>query len=124
MRKLNRLQNFVYMTGAVLVLLGAAFFPIGKEWAFYIYTVGAFCFSAMQLYAAYEGDNWTIRRLRRQQIIGSLCLMLTAVAMAMNVFHFGFAQRNEWMVMLTVACVFEVYTAFRIPAEMEKERNK
>lgn len=123
MRKLNKLQNFVFVTGALLLLFGAATFPGFGKVSFYIYTVGAFCFGAMQLYAGYDGPNWIIRRLRRQQILGALCLMLASVAMAMNAFHFGFAQRNEWLVFLTIGCVFEVYTAFRIPSELEKDKK-
>jgi hypothetical protein len=41
--------------------------------------------------------------------------------MAMQTFRFGFALRNEWVVALTVGCVLELYTAFRIPAELKKE---
>lgn len=123
MKKLNRFQNMIFAAGAVLLLVGAATFPILDEIAFYCYTIGAFCFGAMQLYASYEGTNWVIRRLRRQQILGALCLMLVSVAMAMNLFRFGFAQHNEWIVLLTIGCVLEVYTAFRIPSELEKEQK-
>ena len=41
--------------------------------------------------------------------------------MIMQVGRFGFAIRNEWVVCLTIACVLELYTAFRIPAELKKE---
>lgn len=123
MKKLNKLQNFVYMAGAVLLLLGAAVYFTRWAGAFYLYTVGACCFAAMQFLAGYEGRNWVVRRLRRQQILGALFLLVTAVAMSMNTFHYGFAQRNEWMLTLCLGCVFEMYTAFRIPAELEKENR-
>ena len=86
-----------------------------------MYTAGACCFSVIQFMAGYEGKNWIVRRLRRQQLLGALFLLVTAVAMSMNTFHYGFAQRNEWMFTLCVGCVFQLYTAFRIPAELEKE---
>lgn len=124
MKQLNKFQNMIFAAGAVLLLIGAATFPMLGETAFYIYTAGSFSFGAMQLYAGYDGTNWVIRRLRRQQIFGALCLMLVSVAMAMNLFHFGFAQRNEWIVLLTIGCVFEVYTAFRIPSELDKEQKR
>ena len=69
----------------------------------------------------YEGRNFIIRRLRRQQLLGALALLVTACLMITQTFHVGFAQRNEWVVSLAVACVLELYTAFRIPSELEKE---
>lgn len=31
-------------------------------------------------------------------------------------------KRNEWIVCLSIAAVLELYTAFRIPQELEKEK--
>ena len=114
MKRLNKIQNIVFITGAVLLLIGAATFFTGWLYAFYLYTVGACAFAAMQLRAGYEGDNFVIRRLRGQQVIGALLLVCTAFFMAMRIFDFG----------LAVACVLELYTAFRIPAELEKEKSR
>mgnify|MGYP003213552372 CR=1 FL=1 len=122
MKKLNKIQNIVFIAGAVLLLIGAATFFTGWLYAFYFYAVGAF--AAMQLCAGYEGDNLVIRRLRGQQVIGALLLVCTAFFMAMRIFDFGFARRQEWVVCLAVACVLELYTAFRIPAELEKEEPR
>ena len=44
--------------------------------------------------------------------------------MIMQVGRFGFARRNEWVICLAVGCVLELYTAFRIPAELAKEEKK
>jgi hypothetical protein len=32
-------------------------------------------------------------------------------------------KRNEWIVCLSIAAVLELYTAFRIPQELEKEKR-
>ena len=56
MKRLNKIQNIVFITGAVLLLIGAATFFTGWLYAFYLYTVGACAFAAMQLRAGYEGD--------------------------------------------------------------------
>ena len=77
MKRLNKIQNIVFITGAVLLLIGAATFFTGWLYAFYLYTVGACAFAAMQLRAGYEGDNFVIRRLRGQQVIGALLLNCT-----------------------------------------------
>ena len=86
MKRLNKIQNIVFITGAVLLLIGAATFFTGWLYAFYLYTVGACAFAAMQLRAGYEGDNFVIRRLRGQQVIGALLLVCTAFFMAMRIF--------------------------------------
>ena len=69
MKRLNKIQNIVFITGAVLLLIGAATFFTGWLYAFYLYTVGACAFAAMQLRAGYEGDNFVIRRLRGQLFV-------------------------------------------------------
>ena len=124
MRKLNKWQNGAFMTGAIMLLVGAATYFTGWLYAFYLYAVGAVVFAAMQLLSRYDGDNIVIRRLRRQQILGALLLVCTAYFMAMRTFDFGFARGQEWMVCLSVACVLELYTAFRIPHEWEKEERQ
>lgn len=68
----------------------------------------------VQLVSDYKGKNIIIRRLRRQQLLGAMLLVLTGVIMLLW-------KRNEWIVCLTVAAVLELYTAFRIPQEEAKE---
>lgn len=124
MRQLNRFQNTIFICGAVLLLIGAATYISGWQLSFYLYAVGACAFSGMQLFVGYDGDNLIVKRLRFQQVIGALLLLCTAVLMAMQSFNFGFARRNEWMVCLAIASVLELYTAFRIPSELEREKKK
>lgn len=124
MKKLTKLQNIIFQLGAFLILVGAATYITGWSFSFYIYTIGACMFSAMQMYAGYEGNNIIIKRLRSQQILGAVALLVAAGLMAMDTFRLGVAQRNEWMVALAIACVLELYTAFRIPSELERESKK
>ena len=100
MKRLNKIQNIVFITGAVLLLIGAATFFTGWLYAFYLYTVGACAFAAMQLRAGYEGDNFVIRRLRGQQVIGALLLVCTAFFM-ISVLP---ADRNGWYAWQSLAC--------------------
>ena len=74
-------------------------------------------FAYTQVVSGYKGSSFVIRRLRRQQLMGALILVLTGVAML--VWH-----RNEWIVGLTIAAVLELYTAFRIPQEEAKEQKR
>lgn len=124
MNELSPLQLRAQQAGAVLLLAGAAVFLLQPVVATVLFTVGALLFCTMQMLQRYEGRSFTIRRLRRQQLLGTLAILVTACFMIMQVAHIGFAQRNEWVVALAIGCVLELYTAFRIPAEMEKERGK
>lgn len=124
MRQLNKIENLIFMAGAVLLLLGVAVYPMNWFYGFYIYAVGACAFVSMQLRAGYDGDNFVIKRLRLQQVAGGLLLLCTVFFMAMRTFNFGFARDGEWMVCLAIACVLELYTAFRIPSELDKEMRR
>ena len=109
--------NVLAMAGAVLLFVGLVL-QFGKlVYAPYIYLVGAVMFAYTQVVSGYKGSSFVIRRLRRQQLMGALILVLTGVAML--VWH-----RNEWIVGLTIAAVLELYTAFRIPQEEAKEQKK
>lgn len=104
------------MVGAVLLLIGAMLQITRWEFAPYLYTLGAILFAYVQVMDGYDGKNLIIRRLRRQQILGAVLLVFAGVLMFV-------ARHNEWILCLTVAAVLELYTAFRIPSELEKEKK-
>ena len=104
------------MAGAILLLLGAMLQITRWEFSPVIYTIGAVLFAYVQVMDGYQGQNLIIRRLRRQQILGAVLLVFTGVLMFVM-------KRNEWIVCLTIAAILELYTAFRIPEEMEKEKT-
>jgi drug/metabolite transporter (DMT)-like permease len=104
------------MIGALLVLVGAMLQITRWELSPYIYTVGAVLFAYVQVMVGrYDGKNLIIRRLRRQQIIGAILLVFAGVLMFTS-------KRNEWIVCLTIAAVLQLYTAYRIPSELEKDK--
>ena len=99
------------------MLLAGAMLQITRwELSPYIYTVGAVLFAYVQvMMGRYDGKNLIIRRLRRQQIIGAILLVFAGVLMFTS-------KRNEWIVCLTIAAVLQLYTAYRIPSELEKDK--
>ena len=106
---MKQLVPALFGVGAVMALTGAAVFITGWIYAPYIYTIGA------QVNTPVKGKSKTLKRLRVQQIFGALALILTGA--------FMFTTRgNEWIACLTIAAILELYTAFRIPQEEEKER--
>ena len=111
---MEQMKKYMYIVGGILLVLGAALYITKWVVAPYMYVIGACMFGAMQMADRYEGSNFVIRRLRRQQVLGALMLMLTGVAMFV-------CKYNEWIVCLLIACILELYTAFRLPKELEKE---
>lgn len=114
---MKKSYTYLMMAGAILLLLGAMLQITRWELSPVIYTIGAVLFAYVQVMDGYQGQNLIIRRLRRQQILGAVLLVFTGVLMFVM-------KRNEWIVCLTIAAILELYTAFRIPAEMEKEKLK
>ena len=113
---MNKTYSLIQMAGAVLLLAGAMLQITRWELSPYIYTLGAALFAYVQVVMGrYDGKNLIIRRLRRQQIIGAMLLVFAGVLMFTS-------KRNEWIVCLTIAAVLQLYTAYRIPSELEKEK--
>lgn len=132
MKQLNSLQNAIFVSGAVLMVAGAALWMMFKSLAPWIFAVGALAFVAMQVQQCYEGDNFTIQRLRRIMLMSDVLLILTAALMfADDGNPFGLDHltwlnyiHNNWMVLLLLAAVIQLYTVFRMDSELKKEAKK
>ena len=107
--------SIIEMIGAVLLLVGAMLQITRWEFSPYIYMIGAVLFAYTQVMDRYEGNNLIVRRLRRQQILGAVLLVFAGVLMLVT-------HNNEWILCLTIAAILELYTAFRIPNELQKEK--
>ena len=111
---MKKIQQTIYIIGGILLVVGAALYITQWEWAPYISIIGSFMFGTMQLLDHYTGKNLVLRRLRRQQVLGASALMSTGILMLT-------CKHNEWILCMLVGCLVELYTAFRIPQEYEKE---
>ncbi len=112
---MSKIYQIIQGVGAVLLLVGAMLQITRWELSPIIYTLGAVMFAYVQVMSRYEGKNLIVRRLRKQQILGAVLLVFAGVLMFVT-------KHNEWVLCLTVAAVLELYTAFRIPSELEKEK--
>lgn len=126
MKPLSKIQNLIYCIGGILLLVGAVMplFLVHVSVAPYVFCAGTLMFSSMQLLAAYEGDDFVVRRLRRQQILGALLLVASGVLFPLGHLQPAWLQGDEWLLLLTIAAVLEVYTAFRLPAALAKAEQK
>lgn len=141
MKQLSKLQIIIFLAGAVLMVVGAGMYVLGVQTASpVIFAVGAVAFAAMQLQQTYLGNNPTVRRLRRIMSVGDALFILAAVLMLENSFRFllplfvnniknGYYLyvnyiHNNWVVVLLVAAIIEIYTTHRISHELGKEAKK
>ena len=113
---MSKTANYIQMSGGLLLLIGAMLQITRWEFAPYLYTIGSLLFAYVQVRYGYEGRNIVIRRLRRQQMLGATLLVITGALMF-------FTHHNEWVLCLSIAAVLQLYTAFRIPSEIEKEQK-
>ncbi len=132
MRALSRLQNAIFAIGAVLMLTGAAMVMFLPSVAPYVFAIGALAYVAMQFQQRYEGTNFTIQRLRRIMLMSDVLLILAAALMfadrgnPLGLDHLTWLNyiHNNWMVLLLLAAIIQLYTVFRIDAELQKEAKK
>ena len=116
-------NNLLFQASGILLVAGAIM-PMWAPLAPYAplcFGIGAVVFGGMQMLQGYDGRNITLRRLFRQQRLGGLLLIITAALMAILRFTTEWLVGDEWKVTLAIAVVLEIYTAFRIPQEMQKE---
>lgn len=128
--------NVVMTVGGILLLVGAMLMITGWGYSPYIYLFGSILFAAAQLSDRYDGDDFILKRLRLQQVLGAILLVVTGFLMFSEQYHqklmfdegmnenirsflLTLTARNSWIVTLCIAALFELYSVFRIDA-----RNK
>lgn len=117
------MKKILFYLGGTLLVVGAVLptlLPAAAPWTL---ALGALLFAPIQIMERYEGRNVIIRHLRRQQILGALLLVVAAMLLFCSHFEIKPFRGNEWMIALVIATILEVYTAFRIGAEEEKEKR-
>ena len=128
MRQLNKIENTRLLFGAVMMVIGSGANIFAQPWAPYVFGMGTVGYVLMQLKQKYEGSNVAIKRLRRMVIISDVCLLLAAVMMFANmdnlfrldaVTYIKYVH-NNWVVVLLVAAMLQLYTSHRISKEILK----
>ena len=132
MRELNKQQTAIFLFGGILMAVGAGTTLLGWGSAPYIFAFGAVGFSSMQMLQRYEGQNFTIRRLRRMMLLSDVLFLVAALLMfASKGNYFGLSYityieyvYNKWVVVLLIAALLQLYSMHRIGSELEKEAKK
>ena len=132
MRELNKMQTAIFLFGGILMAVGAGTTLLGWGSAPYIFAIGALGFSSMQMQQRYEGQNFTIRRLRRMMLLSDVLFLVAALLMFASKGNFlGLSYityieyvYNKWVIVLLIAALLQLYSMHRIGSELEKEAKK
>lgn len=103
----------LYSLGAIALLFGAVSRMFLPEYYAYIYIIGATIFSVMQFLLRPRNCSVALRRLVMQQQLAGLLFIGAGVLMFTH-------THNEWMMVLTCGALIELYTAYRIPQELNR----
>ena len=140
---MNKLINIIMTIGGVLLLVGAMVMITGWEYAPYLYLFGSVLFASAQMSDRYDGDDLILKRLRSQQVLGAILLVVTGCLMLSGEYHqklmfnntmndtiksllLTLTAKNSWIVTLCLAALFELYSSFRIDARnktLEEEKE-
>ncbi len=104
---LNALSWVALLVGAV----GRMFCPGIAAW---IFLAAAVSLVVTQFLLRVRGGNFVLKRLVIQQLIGGIVLVAAGVLMFTH-------TRNEWIAVMFVGTLLQLYAAFRIPQELEKQ---
>jgi phosphatidylglycerophosphate synthase len=142
MKQLNSLQNLIFLAGGALMVIGVAlnFFSF-QQVAACLFLLGAVCFGGMQMMQTYEGNNVVIRRLRRIMTLADVLFIVSGLLLLEQNFNFlmplfqkngmqgmiyyaQYVVHNNWVLVLFVAALLELYTMHRISSELAEEAKK
>ena len=127
MKELNKLQTAIFLFGGILMAVGAGTTLLGWGSAPYIFAIGALGFSSMQMQQRYEGQNFTIRRLRRMMLLSDVLFLVAALLMFASKGNFlGLSYityieyvYNKWVIVLLIAALLQLYSMHRIGSELD-----
>ena len=109
-----KIIKILYILGAVALLFGAVARMFLPEYYAYIYMVGAVVFAVSQFLLRPRNCTLALRRLVMQQQLAGLLFIAAGVLMFTH-------THNEWIMLLTCGALVELYTAYRIPHEQDKQ---
>lgn len=114
---------------------GCYAFIFGQQVVCWVYLVGALLFASMQVNQTYEGQNTTIKRLKRIMSTADIFFVLSGLLMVDSAYQFlrdAFSNvmtyytmvYNKWVLLLLVAALLEMYTMHRLGKELGKEEEE
>ena len=137
MKQLSKLQSIVFLLGGALMVIGVGSFVLlfYQSVSCWVFLAGAILFATVQLMQTFEGDNITIKRLKRIQDLSGILFIIAGIILVDTVYGFFrdfFSSYenyvtylyNKWVIVLFLATLLELYTVHRIDYELSKKNIK
>ena len=132
MEQLSKWETLLMLLGGLLMVAGSGASLFLQSWAPCLFAPGAVLFAAVQMRQRYNGRNFVIRRLRRMVLVSDVLFLVAALLMLAGQSNFlgldylSYVKyvHNNWIVVLLVAAILQLYTSHRIANELEKEAKK
>lgn len=137
MKQLSKLQSIVFLLGGALMVIGVGSFVLlfYQSVSCWVFLAGAILFATVQLMQTFEGDNITIKRLKRIQDLSDILFIIAGIILVDTVYGFFrdfFSSYenyvtylyNKWVIVLFLATLLELYTVHRIDYELSKKNIK
>ncbi len=132
MRQLSSLETALLLLGGLLMVVGSGATVFMQPWSAYVFAPGSLLFAAMQMRQRYDGSSFVIRRLRRILLFSDALFMVAGLLLLANaanflpIDHLSYVRyvHNNWIVVLLVAAILQLYASHRIANELEKEAKK
>ena len=140
MKQLTKVESIVYLLGGITMVAGAGLyaFLLIQPIACWLMLVGAILFALMQSRQRYLGTVLAIRRLRKIMSLAGWGFILAGIFMVEDAYHFlrpiftgsldGYSSyvsifHHNWVILLLISAVIEMYTTHRISYELKRENN-
>lgn len=137
MKQLSKLQSIVFLLGGALMVVGVGSFVLlfYQSVSCWVFLAGAILFATVQLMQTFEGDNITIKRLKKIQDLSDILFIIAGIILVDTVYGFFrdfFSSYenyvtylyNKWVIILFLATLLELYTVHRIDYELSKKNIK
>lgn len=113
---MNKILSAIFATGAVLTFGGLLTHLFKWELSPSLFLIGSAMVLIALIFSREKSEDIVVRRLFVQQILGGFFLFASSILMF--VMH-----GNEWILALAVACVFLLYSSFRL-SYIEKKKGQ
>lgn len=148
MSQQNRKQNILMLIGGVMMvissgaIMASALLPI-STWTVYavkvmpwVFLIATTTYVIIQKRQGYKGDNLTLRRLTAIQTLSGICFIVAALLIVeqytgmlkpivvsdmKSYFLYVRIVHNNWVVLVLIGAILQMYTTHRIASEIEKE---
>ncbi len=100
----QQVRSWVFALSYILLLAGAMLYVVHWWMAPYLFAVGSAGVTVCYMSVPVVGMDLRHKRLHRFNVIAGILMVCAS--------GFMFKERSEWILLLTIAAIFQVYTAF------------